>query len=409
MSETMENSSDVGSPMAGATDPASFKRMSDLGTHAAGRVQGKMQRLDGGPNTPAQELGEVRQFKRADFGMPEEQSSEEPQEMVDLSQEDNQEAESEEQQPLEQEAEEAQQLDAAAKYQEWMDSVDLPEEFQDKVFWYDADGKGDMQPIRIRDIPNNIMMYRDYQRKTSETAARNRYLDQLAAGHKKLSEDIGGQDPEAAMRAWRYMGGMKNMRAIVMAYVKEQAEIESMPPGMQQRFYEDQRIRDENFMLKREQQMAREQAQREQAEREQAQGVEAPDIQFVTKHILESLPAIYQALRIDAEEYESPAFSRELDQVFEEAAAGIRNADGTWRRAPVMKRYQTPSPKLLQQLVLETKQRVDKLITSRGKRLNPPKRKAPPTLQGTGPAAKPGQRGNMGAPQRMRWSDMGKK
>lgn len=420
---SMENSSDVGSPMAGATDPASFRRMSDLGTHKAGQAPTGMIALDTGNQPVArQQLGEVRQFKAQDFGQqPNTQQASDPQkadlsQMVNLDQLDdngNPSIEGEEQQNLEElEAkpeEQGEAIDYEAKYKEWMESPDLPEEFQDRVMWFDADGKGDMQPIRIRDIPQNIMMYRDYQKKTHELGERNRKIDRLVNGHKLLSEDVKSGEAARGLRAWRYMGGEKTLEAMVLQYVNERAELEALPPHLQAKLLTERQAADENFYLK--QQMAMLQREREAEAQAQAsqQGVEAPDIQFVHKHIVETLPTIFNQLSIKAEEYESEAFQYELERVFERAALGIRAADGTYTSPPMLQRGRTPSNKLLTQLVLETKQGVDKMI-SRGYRQKPPRKQAPVNVSGgTGPSAKPGQRGNMSQPQRLRWSDMGKR
>lgn len=420
---SMENSSDVGSPMAGATDPASYRRMSDLGTHKAGNAPAGMQRLDGN-NQPAQQLGEVRQFKAQDFKPNTQQQTTDAQQAPDLSKMVNLDAldangeatsdEAQEMQNLEELQEDAEQqqgevVDYEAKYKEWMESPDLPEEFQDRVMWFDADGKGDMQPIRIRDIPNNIMMYRDYQRKTAELGERNRKIDRLINGHKLLSSDVASGDASRGLRAFRYMGGEKTLEAMVMQYVNDRAELESLPQHVQQRLLAERQAADENHYLKQQMQMLQQEREREAQQQAEQQGVEAPDIQFVHKHIVETLPTIYQSLGIKPEEFESDAFQYELERVFENAARGTRAADGTYTVPPMLQRGRTPSNKLLTQLVINTKQGVDKMI-SRGYQQKPPKRQAPVnTRGGTGPSANPGQRGNMGAPQRMRWSDMGKR
>jgi len=388
------NSSDVGSPMGGAIDPGTARRISELGTNA--QVPGKLQPLDGW--TPPRADGDVQPFAAPQA---------EPGEMIDLEQVEAQEA-----QPAEPQVEEPPQAtpeaELAAKYQELLDSPELPMDLMgDKVIWYDSNGKGEMIPIRLKDVPQNILMYNDYQRKTTEVAERNRALDRKENGMKQLAIDLQSEDPQVGLRALRAMGASKSFKSMVISYINEMATLEKLPPPLQQKFLAQQQVEDENFYLKRRAERMEQQQQELQRQQLQEQGTAAPAVKFIQDAITQALPETYKSLGISDAESSSPAFIRELDQVFEEATAGERNPDGTWRTAPTIQLGRVPSKQLITQLVQHAKQRVDKLFANPSvKRLQPPKRTAPPTLTGTGPAPGQGQRGNLAAPQRMRWSDM---
>lgn len=279
----------------------------------------------------------------------------------------------------------------------------------DKVLWYDADGKGDMRPIRLKDVPNNILMYNDYQRKTTEVAERHRQLDRRENGQKQLIADVTNKEqPDVSLRAWRTMMGEEQTEAVVRAYIAERAMLERLDPGLQQKFLAQQKLEDENFYYKRRLERI-ETAQQQQAElQKQQQGVAAPDIRFVQQHIVDTLPSVFQQMGISETEHSSDAFQYELDRQFTLAASGERNPDGTWRVAPTIQRGRAPTRQTIQQIVVAAKQSVDRLMSSTyAKRVAPPKRVAPAaTFSGTGPAAQPGTRGNISAPERKRWSDM---
>lgn len=386
-------SSDAGSPMGGAIDPGTARRISELGSHSTPNAVG-MQRLDG---PEPQELGDVKPMTMHDI-------TKDPGEVV-----------GDEMQVLEQDSEvaEGQQTheQLAKEYQELMDSAELPlDKFGDKVIWYDSDGKGAMVPIRLQDIPNNILMYNDYQRKTTEVAERGRQLDGREAGMKQFRADVISGDPEVGLRAWRAIGGEKTMREMVIHYINEQATLEKLPPNMQARFMKQQQLEDDNFYLQRREQHRQRQAEQQQTQQAQEQGAAAPDITFVQQTIINSLPETYKSLGISEVEHTSDAFQYELDRIFTAAATGERNADGSWKSAPTIQRGRAPSKQLIANLVLSAKQNVDKLFSSpHAKRLGAPRKVATNTpLTGTGPAPAQGQRGNISAPQRMRWSDMGK-
>jgi hypothetical protein len=296
--------------------------------------------------------------------------------------------------------------------QEWREFQDNPnidtDKHGDKVLWYDADGKGDMRPIRLKDVPNNILMYNDYQRKTTEVAERNRQLDRRENGQKQLIADITHEDPTVGLRAWRAMMPEQQVEKMVLSYIQERAALEKLDPALQQKFLAQQKLEDENFYYKRRLERI-ETAQQQQAElQKQQQGAAAPDIQFVQQHIVDALPSVFQQMGIPESEHSSDAFQYELDRQFTLAASGQRNSDGTWAVAPTIQRGRAPSRQTIQQIVVAAKQSVDKLMSSTyAKRVAPPKRVAPAaTFSGTGPAAAPGTRGNISAPERKRWSDM---
>lgn len=280
----------------------------------------------------------------------------------------------------------------------------------DKVLWYDADGKGDMRPIRLKDVPNNILMYNDYQRKTTEISEYKRHLDRRENGQKQLIADIAHEDPNVGLRAWRAMMNEKQVEKMVLTYINERADLEKLPPQLQQKFLAQQKLEDENFYYRRRLERIEQQTQQQAEQQKQQQGVAAPDIQFVQQHIVDNLPSVFQQMNITPTEHDSPAFQNELDRQFTLAAAGQRNPDGTWKVAPTIQRGRAPSRQTIQQIVLAAKQNVDEMMSSTyAKRIAPPKRVAPATnFSGAGPAAQPGTRGNISAPQRLRWSDMGK-
>lgn len=418
-------------PSVTPADAGPARRISELGSPQA-RVVGKMQLLNQTPQ-PAK-AGDTRSFSDPAVkalntqGMIDlEAPGQEPQQMVDIEQfEADQAAQqvaepeqqtSEDQAPPEDEqtqeaAPEADTPEAlAAKWRELQDNPEIDMElFGDKVLWYDSDGKGTMMPIRMADVPNNILLYNDYQRKTTEVAERNRALDRKENGMKQWAQDIQSGDPKVGRRAMRAMGGESTMRAMVIDYVNEQAWLERQPQDVQERFLRVQQIEDENFYLKRRDERNAQQQQQMQEQQAQEQGVNAPDIVFVQQAIDRALPEVCQALRISNEEFESDAFQYELGRALVAAVDGKKGADGRWIVAPTIHRGRVPSKSLLQNIVAQTKQRVDKMLASpQAKRLTGPKRKPPPTPSGSGPAPAAGQRGNLSQPQRMRWSDMGKK
>lgn len=376
------------SPMAGVVQPQR-QRFGDMGHE---RVQG-MQRLE----APPQALGDVRPMQGVEAEIAE-ALGQVPQELGEV-------------QPLEgAQVEGAPTPEQLADYQEFVDNPNIDtDKHGDKVLWYDADGKGDMRPIRLKDVPNNILMYNDYQRKTTEVSEFKRQLDRRENGQKQFTADLVAEDPNVGLRAIRTVTNEKQLEKMVLSYIKERAELETLPPSMQQRFLAQQKVEDENFYYKRRLERMEQQTQQQAAQQQQQQGAAAPDIQFVQQHIAEALPSILQRMGIPPTEYEEgSALDLELGRQFTMAAAGQRNADGTWKAAPTIQRGRAPSLQTIQQVVLAAKQNVDKMMASQyAKRIAPPKRVAPAaTFSGTGPAAQPGTRGNISAPERKRWSDM---
>ena len=201
----------------------------------------------------------------------------------------------------------------------------------------------------------------------------------------------------------------KQVEKLVLSYIQERAEMEKLTPQQQQKLLERQKLEDENFYYKRRLERIETMQQQAAEQAKQQQGAAAPDIQFVQQHIVDTLPSVFQQMGISEAEHSSDAFQYELDRQFTLAASGERNPDGTWRTAPTIQRGRAPSRQTIQQIVVAAKQSVDRLMASSyAKRVAPPKKVAPQTtFSGTGPAAQPGQRGNISAPQRMRWSDMG--
>lgn len=368
------------------------QRFGDMGQQP---VQG-LKRID----TPPRELGDVQPFGAQPQGIEQE-----------IAEALGQQPEQPGVQPLEgAEVEGAPTPEQIAEWREFNDNPNIDtDKHGDKVLWYDADGKGDMRPIRLKDVPNNILMYNDYQRKTTEVAERHRQLDRKENGQKQLIADITNKEqPGVSLRAWRTMMGEEQTEAVVREYIKERYALEKLDPVMQQRFLAQQKLEDENFYYRR--RLERIETMQQQAEEQarQQQGAAAPDIQFVQQHIVDALPSVFQQMGISEAEHSSDAFQYELDRQFTLAASGQRNPDGTWSVAPTIQRGRAPSRQTIQQVVLAAKQSVDKLMASTyAKRVAPPKRVAPAaTFSGTGPAAAPGTRGNISAPERKRWSDM---
>jgi hypothetical protein len=366
------------------------QRFGDMGSQP---VQG-LKRIDAMP----QALGDVRPMGEAPQGI--------EQEIAEAL------GEQPEVQPLEgAEVEGAPTPEQIAEWREFHENPNIDvDKHGDKVMWYDADGKGDMRPIRLKDVPSNILMYNDYQRKTTEVAERHRQLDRRENGQKQLIADVTNKEqPGVSLRAWRTMMGEEQTEAVVREYIQERVMLEKLDPALQQKFLAQQKLEDENFYYKRRLERI-ETAQQQQAELQKQQlGEAAPDIMFVQQHIAETLPSILQQMGISNEECaEGSALDLELGRLFAQAAIGERNPDGSWRTAPTIQRGRAPSRQTIQRIVVAAKQSVDKMMASPyAKRVAPPKRVAPAaTFSGTGPAAVPGTRGNISAPERKRWSDM---
>lgn len=290
----------------------------------------------------------------------------------------------------------------AAEWQRVKDSPDLDlETFGDKTIWLDMpDGP---QPIRLKDIKQNVLLYRDYQKKTTELARTREQVEGKGRAIDAFAADL-QRGPEGVLQALRWAGAEKSFHGAVVQYVQRMAMLEGMPEPMRQQFLEGERARDKAEMLERQLQ-AREAAERAAQERQaQEQGPNAPDIAHVTAHIEARLPELLKAVGIQPGD---ELFDGELGQVMWEATQGERGPDGRWRTAPVMQRGRTPTDDVLRSLVTEARQRYDaKLARATGRQ--PPRPQLPPVAAArvTGPAAQPGQRGNISQPQRRAWSDM---
>jgi hypothetical protein len=412
---TPGNSSDAGSPMAGAIDPSALRNIKVDGSPIVPPANGAPRRIS--------ELGSAAtQGAQGMVLLPELFGNEQPntqqqqqQKPVVAKIEDNPEAQALALEQAQSEPENVAEVlgDEASlqlqDYQQFVDSPDIDiEKFGDKVLWYDADGKGEMVPMRLSDVPDAILRFNDYQRKTTEVAQIKREFERRDNGRKQWVEDVVSGDAERGLRAWRAIGGGETMRSMVLAYVKEQADLEALPPSLQQRFLRQQQIEDRAFFLERQNRQLQSMHQQRQEQQTQQQGADAPDIQHVQKTLTAALPETYQLLGIKPGEYNAPAFQYHLEQVFASAAAGERNDDGTWKVAPTLQRGRTPSRTLIRQLVQEVRAQTNSTVQKYGKPTKPRRGTPPPTLLGSGPAADPGQRGNIGQPQRMRFSDMGR-
>jgi hypothetical protein len=286
-----------------------------------------------------------------------------------------------------------------AQYKEWMESDQIPEAFLDRPIWV-SDGKGGQVPVRLRDAPNNMLLYNDYQRKTTELGVRNRQNDAREEGIKRWGEDVRSGDNERALRAMRAIGADKSLESIVVAYVRQMAELEAIPPHARERILKAQQAEDRAYYAEQQLQQLRAQQQQLQTQEAEQQGASAPDIKYVQDSITQQLPDIYKALNIR----ESPAIDHILSTKLAEAATGVRDPQsGQWITPPTIQLGRAPTRELLTQLVLAAKQQADAWAIPQGQPLRAP---APPTkpIQGSGPAAKPGQRGNLSTPQRQPFS-----
>lgn len=329
-------------------------------------------------------------------------------------------------QPLEGEQPEEQPQDgvltpeeAHAKYTELMAAPDLDlEAFADKTIWVE-DREGNQVPLRVGDIPKHVMLYRDYQHKTTEFSRKLKGVEQRENTVNAFGVDFFSGDPDTTMRAVRWACGsgpeaaakMKALeKSLIIPYVQRMAKLEELSkkdPYAVQEILEGERARDEAIMLKRQLQARQQQEQQWQQQQAEQQGINAPDIQHVMGHLDQRLPEVIKALRVT----DSPAFRRELGEVMLRATEGERGPDGRWLVAPTIQRGRTPTDDVLRQLVGAAKERVDLLIAQAQGRQPPRSRQLPPPPAATavtGPAAKPGQRGNISQPERLRWSDMGK-
>lgn len=383
--------SDVGSPLAGAVAPG---RLSDLGTAApaGGSPARTMSDLGkpadrGAPPAKMQPLPEL-------FGKPDEKP-----ELVDETAIDPTAPVTEPETP----AGELTVEQAAAKHKEWLDSDQIPEEFLDRPVWID-DGKGNQVPIRLRDIDKNVLLYNDYQKKTTEVAQVRRQNEAFTQGRQRWIEDMNSGDPDKGLRAMRAVGATQTLEKIVIKYIQNMAQLEGLPPQLQQQFMEGQQARDRAYFLEQqlEQHNQRLQAAQQEIEQQNAQqGANAPDVKYVQDSILQQLPNIYKQLRI----VESPMIEQLLSTKLAAACEGVRDPQtGQWTTPPAIQLGRAPSRELLTQLVLSAKQEADGMMSrSQNRGLTPPPTRP---LQGSGPAAKPGARGNISAPQQSRFSDL---
>ena len=291
----------------------------------------------------------------------------------------------------------------AAEWQKHRDSPDLDvEAFGDKVLWV-KDRDGNPVPLRVRDVERQTLLYRDYQHKTTELARERRAVEAQQQGMQAFQRDLLSGDPQTALKAMRWIGADKSMHAMVVSYVQRMAQLEGMPDAIRQQFLEGERARDRAEQLER--QLAARQQQEQQLAQQQAaeQGINAPDIQHVMQHVEQRLPDICKQLGV----VQSDVFDRELGDRIARAAEGERGADGRWTTAPTIQRGRTPTDDVLRQLVGAAWEETQRLIARASGLAPKPKLPPPPAAAAvTGPAAKPGQRGNISQPERKRWSDM---
>ena len=395
--------SDVGSPAAGAVTPRAPQRMSDLGVGGQQGSGGRMSDLGtpsaqgaarpGEKMTPLSPFGDNDSMFQA-LSEPK-QPDAEPVVEPDVELEQTPAEEQQEPDPNQPLTPEQQ----AAKYNEWMNSDQIPEEFLDRPIWV-PDGKDGHVPVRLRDIHNNVLLYNDYQRKTTVLAEGNRQVEAFKAGRQNWVNDMTSGDPERGLRAIRGVGAEKCLEAIVVKFVQNMAALEGLSPQMQAQFLAGQKAQDRAYFAEQRLQQIQQEQERARLQAEQQQGTNAPDITYVQDSINAALPAIYKELNVQ----DSPAMDHILSSMLAEAAQGVRDPQtGQWITPPTIQLGRAPTKQLLTQIVLAAKQRADTWAVPQGKPI-----KAPPTkpLQQSGPAAKPGQRGNISTPPRQRFSDL---
>lgn len=292
-----------------------------------------------------------------------------------------------------------------AKYKEWMDTDQIPEEFLDRPVWVPG-LDGTKVPVRLRDIDKNVMLYNDYQRKTTELANDRRQHEHFVAGRERWKQDVTSGDGPRGLRAMRAIGADKTLDAIVISYVQEMAMMESMPPALRERFIAGRQAEDRAYFAEQRAQMLeqRELERQQQLNAEAAkQGEFAPDVQYVLQSITTQMAEIHKELQIN--EDTDPLYAQLLSQALAQATEGTRDPKtGRYIEPPAIQLGRAPSRELLHRIALGTKQRADSM------RMTPPKSKMPPPatpqLRGSGPAAREGQRGNLSAPKQARFSDL---
>ena len=372
-------------PLANAVAPAEIapRRMSEMG-HAA--YQANLPELPPPPQQHANQQGEPL--------------NKNPEQVQELAEKPAEEAA----QPLNEPEGALTPEQRAAKYDELMSSPDLDlEVFGDKTIWT-KDRDGNPVPMRLADVQQHTMLYRDYQHKTTELAKKTRAIEQQQNGMQAFQKDLTSGDPQLAMRAMRWMGAEKSLHGMVVQYVQRMAHLEGLPPALRDEFLAGERARDEAEAYKRQLLARQQQEQAEAARQQQELGINAPAVQHVMQHIEQRLPAVIKSLGVT----DSPAFQRELGEVMVRATEGERGPDGRWIVAPTLQYGRTPTDETLRQLVGEARERVAALIAAAGGR-QPPKPKLPPPPAAaavSGPAAKPGTAGNISTPERRRLSDM---
>lgn len=367
--------------------PATRMRMSDMGNaHVEVPSQGRLQPLD---PEPQQQPAEVEQHELAEQQPEvEQQVDEQPDEQQEEQPQDDWGKMSPEQR--------------LAKAQEWRESPDLPDEFYDKTIWLDLkDGNGPQPFHGQADLAQHVMRHRDYQKKTTEVARLREEVQQKDRGYASLEADL--RDPTAAIKAVRFLGGPESVRAIAMSYIAEQATLEVLPENMRADYMAGIEAREEAERFKRREKAREAEAQRRAEAEAQAQGSNAPDIQYVQKHVDKRIPELMREMGIA----ESDALSEELSAELFKAVKGERSADGQrWKTPPKLLRGRTPADAVLREILVNANQR----MLSKFSQVFPGRqpRQLPPAAAGrvTGPAARPGTRGSIGQPERRRFSDM---
>lgn len=386
----------IGSPAAGAVDPGAVRaRLSDMGNANVDVGMPTMPKVEPGqPAQPAQQPVKLSDQLAQETGQEIEPT---PEELLEAQTTDESEPPAGEMTPEQ----------IVEKYNQWMNSDEIPDEFLDRPIWVPNGKKGPI-PVRLRDIGENVLMYNDYQQKTTEIAQRNREFDKRENARKAWVNDLRSGDPRLGLRAINAVGAGETLHNIVVQYIKQEAMLESLPAHIRDEYRAGMQARERSELLEAQlRSMQQSTQQDEQSELEQ-QGMNAPDIQYTLQSIEQRLPNIYKQIGVDGED---PAYQSELGRLLRAEVDGERDKrTGEWIKPPGIQIGRAPTDAMLQRLAVAAKQNLEQLASRYGRGLERRQQQqqlTPPVTGGaTGPTAKPGQRGNLSQPQRKRFSDL---
>lgn len=264
-------------------------------------------------------------------------------------------------------------------------------------------GKNGNVLVRLGDIDQNVLLYNDYQEKTTTLAKQRRELQAINEARQAWLADLTSGDAALGMRALNAVGAADTICTLAIEWIHREAAIEALPESMREQYRRGLEAQEQYELLQRRMQAQQQAASREQEQTAQQQGMDAPDIQYTLRSMEERFPRVLDSLGVA----DSEDLQQELGRLISTEVNGQRSADGSWIRAPRIQRGRPVSDGLLRELVVAARQNLDQLVARHSGRMPRAKTAAlPPTLQQTGPAAKPGAVGNIAAPQRKRISEM---